>query len=297
MRLYSLLYIFLAIPLAFAPLPGLATSPKKCSDSFSRIMLGTDNIYVNMALTPGERSAIVSAFENGRDEAEGFRAALTKYIDFRVSKLPEDRRAEAAELGRYVTSAVAFNREKRFVANAQEIDVPREFRNTAFLASVIAHEMEHTIHLLLKAGSLDKPDIKSLLRLLVNALVNPRYYWRSETGAMRAEWEMLNSMPREAILRSIQVTEKSEVSNDWKKQILRALKNSELPWEQYLRAEHEAGRYSFGNIAIIQGRRLLILIAALGIGTETLLWTGGAAKKKLCDGLSRDHPLFERFCV
>jgi hypothetical protein len=94
-----------------------------------------------------------------------------------------------------------------------------------------------------------------------------KLHYLDERAAMAAEWHFLQAVPAAARERALAKLRKKIFKPLWMYGIAeRVLKNSSLPLEEYLRAEHAAGRYSYRGFYEQYhrhyGRRGAALIAA-----------------------------------
>lgn len=127
--------------------------------------------------------------------------------------------------------------------------LPNGFRNTLLEFALKAHELEHVLQRVVPEAtwlsSQGKEKGPVLLRSFVDAVL---YENTVERFAIWAEWAYLHSVPeamRAQALATLDLTGLEGISRDF---VTRTLKNASMPFESFLAAEKNVGRYSLPHI-------------------------------------------------
>lgn len=212
--------------------------------------------YLSLPLSPRKHQALVTAdhaeietvfsssesFEKQMDQAFGI------YLNARLSQLSDKRRA--------VVEPYAKELEIRFVskgqpisATANAIEMPESLRLSAIPWIVLAHEMEHRIQLKIA----EDRTLKQAGFLLTTVLGGPWLY-HSESRAMQAELEFMNSLPEDLIFRSRELIRIGSLVSDGEDKkyfefFSHIIEGYGLSSQEYLQYQHGLGRYSAKSIA------------------------------------------------
>lgn len=128
-----------------------------------------------------------------------------------------------------------------YIPNTQTLyfEMPNHYKGTLIHAFFFFHEMEHAIQHIRVSSSFDNHDLK-----ISDRAFNELKYL-AELGAMTAEWTFLQGIADDEIVATIeQIKNAKDIERSYLEFFLRAFSNARLTLDQYIHAEHEAGRYS-----------------------------------------------------
>lgn len=202
------------------------------------------SIYRQVA---GESARTMSDYMKKRRPVD---AAINAYLQARYESLSE----KEAELVTKVLRSTTFNPSK-ILGNADEdkditagyipslkrihFEMPERYKDTLLYWFMFAHEMEHAI----QDARLNLSFVNHDIQVSGYAMNEIRYL--AELGAMTAEWVFLQGIKPELIAQQRAEVEKArDIEEGYRAYFLRALGNANLPLHEYIRREHEAGRYS-----------------------------------------------------
>ena len=271
------------------------TAPISCSSHFQKLIFGKESSYLQIVTTAEERAAIADAAANSRGWPEASKKIWASYVETRMAAVPKGpgHAALKSELLKYFDD-IKFRGDGNIVANSGKTEVPEKFRETAALLAIIAHEAEHNIQF----SQVDRasPSAAKDFRILVDVVFNPVTKWRSETGAMRAEWEMINALPPEMIADAKEVIRTQVKSDYFREAMLAEMDAHGMPLDEYLKLQYRLGRHSFGNAARVTGHHLVITVGVMTATYKLLRLGGNAAFAKFCENMSLDNPIRQSYC-
>ena len=188
-------------------------------------------------------------------------------------------------------------------------------KDTAIYTWVKAHELEHALQLQVLADTGLSRAGKDRLGQIVSEFSTSykvnlgNFEYLAEEGAMRVEYEFLNTIPQDEKARLIEsVLAIDNCPQDEKDFVVRVLTNSALSPEEYLDLEHEALRYNkafFGLLpdgSSIYDHKGKILFAAGTAGSAAMATAGGTiylGVKGFClgeDVLKHPNQTLQKFC-
>ena len=291
MRLAKILILILFMP-SFSQ---AGTAPFSCSSTFQRLVFGNDSPYLQIVTTAEQRALMAEAAANSKGWPEASKKIWANYVDARMAAVPRGPGHEAlkSQLIKYFDD-IKFRIDGNIIANSGKLELPEKFRDTAALLAIVAHEAEHNIQF----SQVDRTAPSALrdLKMLVDVVFNPATKWRSETGAMRAEWEMINALPPEAIADAKEVI-RTQVKDDYYREgLLKEMDAHGMSLDDYLKLQYQFGRHSFANAARATSHHLILTAGVMTAAYKTVRLGGDAAFTKFCEKMSADNPIRESYC-
>lgn len=282
-------------------LPGLATAHsarKPCPHYFAEMAKAVDRDI----LTPNEIKLAESILRDPSvPRAEAVNKVFEIYVDARLRNLAEDIKepilsllAERIKMKKGGFMGSHYSPRNRSIT----IHAPAQYLDSIAELNTRAHELEHAIIDQTHRTLFGRPGAPSIWTLRWREM---RY--NDELAAMRAEWNMMQAVPqkiREEMMGNIAAD--SKISKDLRDFMMRTLRNASFDRETYIRMEHEAGRYSMGqltesdiiNKVTIAGG----LVGTLGLGSigSVLVITEYCAWKVSDKRFDRNKEWFQKIC-
>ena len=246
--------------------------------------------YGAMRLTSGDHIAIDHLLSDTYwPVAVRLQHAMNYYINARLREIPEASRARYRAAMDEFINGIRTSPDGRYEANAHSLTIPEDLRSTATAYVTIAHELEHRIQIRDTLG--EKPNIGQSLALIGRVLFSAPDMYRTEYGAMRAEWEFLKSIPPDLVDESIRRIQTSIKDPQLRGMLTRRLQNVHLPFERYIEGEHRASRYSMGQATLITTQRITVaagfaLLALTGANAALCIATAPGPYHDLICGAS-----------
>lgn len=219
----------------------------------------------------------------------------------RPAVLKSLRNIEARYKGSVLNGQVRGEAEPEMLAR-----IPESLRHSILMYAMILHEFEHVIQKVKKnveecrataaVGFHDDDSLEFIPELPFRLAVRERYLW--ELGAMKAEWEYFNIFSGDMRARAIEKIQ-SDPNLAGTLDDIRMLMNAGMSVDDYLEAEHQAGRHNMKEvkqtIKKLRGRDgSLVLPAYLGVVSSGIVAT------VICLNVKRPPPgessLLYNFC-
>ena len=202
----------------------------------------------SFSLSPSEREIVSTVAMKGPSH---LRMAFLKFVHFRLAHIPSpdptqikairESELHIASIPRGDTFAFSMNEGKSI-----EGMFPTEFKGTALYYAGLIHEYELLIHFHTAdpelQSAIQMSSFYPLVDMVTNKYLRQRYY--EEFAAIRAEWESLSLIPTEIRTTEIALVQESRLPPRRKASLSRRLTNASLSFDEYIRIEHQAGRYS-----------------------------------------------------
>lgn len=189
------------------------------------------------------------------------------YLNARLQDLgPEEEAAARASLGKMEivwTDREIYGSGGGHVESGWTVGIPKRLKGTLLMYAIAAHEFEHVLQKIRKkfnrnngasdaalfsnAGEFDEA------RMVLRLERGLQTYYLKELGAMKAEWEYLHLFPPEMRARAVELIQ-TDPEAAYQTDGIRILGNAGLAVDDFLKLEHEAGRYSMGAIRRLASR-------------------------------------------
>ncbi len=249
-------------------------------------MLSMDErLFSKFHLDENAARAIQDVLQNEfADPRNSIKKAFNIYLQRRLSSLTSEQRAVLEpKIEKYISS-ISFNSKGRWTASADSINVPEELKDTVFLYAILSHEFEHHIQLDALWGSNPRLNARAI-RGALKTLFSPRYRFRQEFGAMRAEWEFLHAMLKDVLERAKYEISRTPLTPFMRKTLENLLNNVHLPFQDYIRSQHAFGRYSLGSLKLdaFSHAAVTALVFVMALGALEVAGKGTQmAYEKIC---------------
>jgi hypothetical protein len=227
----------------------------ECATFYSRLASKRkDSVFSEEAL-----ARIAGYFDDPNlDSAQAAQKAFDEYVNLRLADLPPDiqTRLRQGILNTQFSPSWNFNGsynieiqpDGRLIPDKFKTEVltPYKYRQSLIAYSLQVHELEHAIQRQLQAASLIPvtTTVRPVLsRILTRETMDGHFFL--ELGAMRAEWDFLQSIPSKQRMALVdEIAKDFTLSKDQRDYAKRVLEGAGLTQDQFIAGEHAADRYS-----------------------------------------------------
>ncbi len=227
----------------------LEQSNESCSSQFGVLAIKklwsptVPSIFKKTYLGDAEIKKIRLVFESTLSAREKMQTAYQIYINTRLKEFsPEKRKRILYALDKLVKKT----KTGKFEASAAEVSLPEDLRFTATSYATIVHEMEHNINI----DALETSDRRTVWLYLFKYFYTPAPKFVDELSAMKAEWEFLHNIPKFDRMAAVGTLSKVGLSKTHERMYRDMLEAADLPLEEYLKFQHDSGRYGFFGVAL-----------------------------------------------
>ena len=257
---------FIILISAILSLTSIGAKASVCEQALDKGGIGPVHVFTYKILNDADKRKIKTILEGpASNKLEAFREA---YIRARIRTFnPQDREKIRMLLQQHPQVEFFQEDNGKHILNAGHIKMWEGFKNTILPYQILAHEIEHTVQLYQFFGMHGKGlTLKQNIRGLATQLFGVVTKYKTEKGAMQAEWEIMNLASPELLKHTKQVIDSAKYNykyRDFKESYHRYTNNASLTRDQYIQAEHANGRYSVGDICIASGLRWTLVITLI----------------------------------
>jgi|GEM_PF-5481193 len=173
-------------------------------------------------------------------------AAFQIYVERRLSFVPIEHRLAVRTRIEKLTMIWDNLPTGDLIANHHQIYMSAKFKDTVAPWFIKAHEIEHIIQIYSRA---QKQTALGEALVIGRNFYDPVFMYRLESDAMRAEWDILSITPLNEIQRLNEVVRETNLDPTWRGFLRFTVENRDLDREAYVKANHDEGRYSVGQVA------------------------------------------------